>query len=297
MINLLPLRPIQIVDVSFQLMRKKFISSLSIALLVSLPIQIVVWIFQVSLTQDGSGSDLQGRTVLVATILQFLAIGFSLSVVSNLLSSRVSKVYASSIFHDSFSLNRSTSKIAIGFYHLAIQIIFAGSLLLLRFILGQSLTDSQANTITWLTLFIVLFPWIFVTLRLGFSVPIATYEGGTFNEILKRTRRLNKVHFWKLFVVYCICLFMIAVLTIPSLSAVGIIVSNNLIKSDIGQNTLTNLIILLVVSTISLVYSYMLTVTYFNARIEHEGFDISVSINEQALKGGSRGKLLNDVAR
>ena len=297
MISLQPLRPIQIVDVSFQLMRKKFVTSLIIALLVSLPIQVLVWIFQISITEPGSGSDLRSRTVLVASILQFLSIGVSLSVVSNLLSSRVGKVYASSIFNNSFSLDRSASKLAIGFYHVAIQLIFAGSLLLLRYILGLSLVDSQANAITWFVLFLLLFPWAFVTLRLGFSVPIATYEGGTFNEILRRTKHINKVHFWKLFGVYCVCLFMIAILTIPSLTAVGIIVSNNLVKSDVGQDTLTNLIILTVVSTIALVYSYILTVTYFNARIEHEGFDIAVSINELEQKGASSGKLFDDVAR
>jgi|GEM_PF-5428529 len=285
MINLTPLRPIQIVDVSFQLMRRKFVSSLLIAILVSIPIQIIVWIFEVSITGEGSSDDLGSRTFLVAFILQMFAVGFSLSVTSNLLSSRVGKVYATSIFENTFSLNRSASKLAIGFYHAGVQFLFAGSLILFRFILGQFLVDSQANAFTWFALVVILTPWIFVTLRLGFAVPICTYEGGTFSEIIKRTGQLNKVHFWKLFGVYWICLFMIAILTIPSLTAVSIIISNNLIKSDIGEITLNNLIILLVISSISLVYSYILSVTYFNARIEHEGFDIAVSINELEQKG------------
>ena len=297
MINLSPLRPIQIVDISFQLMRKRFVSSLFISLLVSLPIQVVVWIFEVSISESTNDSDLNARLTLVIAILQFLSIGISLSVVSNILSGRIGKIYASSIFNNAFSLNRSASKFAIGLFHVGIQILFAGSLLGLRFLLGRFLVDSQANTITWLALIILLTPWIFLTLRLGLSVPVATYEGGTFGSILRRNRQLNKVHYWKLFGVYCVCIFMIAVLTIPSMSVIGIFISNNLIKSDIGNVTLTNLIILIVVSSIALVYSFILTVTYFNARIEHEGFDISVSVIELEQKGASHGKLLNNVSR
>ncbi len=280
MISLQSLRPIQIVDVSFQLMRRNFVLSLFIAIAISLPIQVIAWIFNVSISENDYGSNLQGRTILVVSIIQLLAIAFSLSAVSNVLSSRVGRVYATNIFNNTFVLNSSTSKFSIGAFHVVIHLLFAGSLFVLRLVLGQFLIDSQANLITWLALFILLVPWILVTLRLGFAVPIATYEGGSFSEILKRTSQLNKVHYWKLFGVYWICIFMIAVLTFPALTAVSIIISNNLIKSDIGQTTLTHIIILLVVSTISLVYSFILSVTYFNARIEHEGFDISVSISE-----------------
>lgn len=67
-------------------------------------------------------------------------------------------------------------------------------------------------------------------------------------------------------------------------------------KSSLGSLALFNIILAVVIASISVVYSYILTVTYFNARIEHEGFDVTVAIEELEREGNSRGKLLDPVA-
>ena len=296
MISLFPLRPIQIVDVSFQLLRKKFIASFFTALAITIPFQIIVWIFEISITDQAPGEDLTGRTIFVVLILQFFSVGLSLALVSNVLSRVTGKAYCQNIFNNLYQVHRSPARLAVGVYHVGIQFAFVVSMLGFRFLVGRVLIDYQANVLAFVLFFIVFIPWAFATLRVGFAVPISVHEGGSLKAVRTRTKQINKVHFFKLLGVYCISIFMIWVLVVPSLSVLQIFIAKGLIKSAIGNWAFFNLIVATIIASISVVYSYILTVTYFNARIEHEGFDIAVSIQQLENEGGDNGKLLNPVA-
>lgn len=297
MISLFPLRPVQIVDISFQLMQKKFIKSLLIAISIALPLQAIVWIFEISATDRVPGEDLTGRTIFIVLVVQFIAVGISLTGVSNLLSSMVGKVYSQTIFNNLYKIHKSPAKMITTLFQVGLQIVFGALMLGFRFTLGQFFTDITSNILAYLTLIVATVPWALITLRLGFSVPVSTHEGGTFSEIRARTKQINKVHFYKLFGVYCIAVLMIILLVSPSLTVIQIFIAKNLTKSSIGNWALFNLVISIVVASIATVYSYMLTATYFNARIEHEGFDIAVAIQQQELAGSTSGKLLNTLSR
>ena len=293
MISLFPLRPIQIVDVSFQLLRKRFIKSFIIALCISLPLQTLLWILESSQPSD---TNIQGRIVLIIAIVQFFAVGFSLTLSSYVLGKTSGRVYCETIFNNLYQVQKSSARAILAAYHVGLHLIFAFGLIGLRYLLGKIVIDTSADVITALTFVTVGLPWIFGTLYLGFAAPISTHEGGTFTSIRKRARQINKVHYYKLVGVYCICLFMILVLVIPSLTAVQLILAKNFVTSDVGTIALINLIIAVVIASISAVYSFILTVTYFNARIEYEGFDIAVSIDQTEMEGGMRGKLFDSVA-
>lgn len=187
-------------------------------------------------------------------------------------------------------------RFSIGLYHAVVQIIFLVALLGFRFALGHITSDTNANVVTVLCFLIVAFPWILFTLRVGFMIPISTNENKNFQQIRKRCSAVNRIHFWKLFGAYCICLMMIFVLVFPSLGMIQYVLAKNVVKSSLGSLALFNIILAVVIASISVVYSYILTVTYFNARIEHEGFDVTVAIEELEREGNSRGKLLDPVA-
>lgn len=296
MISIFPLRPIQIVDVSFQLLRKKFLSSFLIALMISLPLQVIVWIFEISVSSQNAGENLTGRTVFIILVVQFAAVGISLTATSNVLSRTVGKVYCDSIFKNIYQINKSSIRYSIGAFQVGLQIAFVLTMLGIRFLLGQALTDYTANVLAYLILVIVSIPWVMLTLRLGFAVPVSTHEGGSFSAVRKRTKQVNSVHFFKLFGVYCISLFLILLLVSPSLTMIQILIAKDLIKSDLSNWAFFNIIISLIISSISTVYSYMLCVTYFNARIEYEGFDIAVATQQLEIEGSSHGKLFNSLS-
>ena len=295
MIQLFPLRPVQIVDLSFQLLRRKFMSSFLIGLLVAIPLQAIVWIFEIYLAES-PGQDLTQRTMLIIAIFQFSSIGISLALVSNLLTRSTGRVYSQAVFNNIYKIQNSPARIAIAAYHVGVQLGFLFAMIGIRFLFGRFLVDDTANLLTLTILVLAGVPWIFVTLRFGFSVPISTHEGGSFTSILKRTKEINRIHFFKLFGVYCICVFMILILVLPSLTIVQMIIANGFIKSDVGQWAFFNLIASVIIASISVVYSYILTATYFNARIEYEGFDIAVSIEQLESEGSEHGKLLDPVA-
>ncbi len=293
MISLFPLRPIQIVDVSFQLLRRKFIKSFVIALCVSLPLQTLLWILESSQPSEVS---IQGRIVLVIAIVQFFAVGFSLTLSSYLLSKTSGRVYCETIFNNLYRVQKSSARFILALYHVGLHLFFAFGLIGLRYLLGKIVIDTSADIITALTFAIVALPWIFGTLYLGFTAAISTHEGGNFTSIRKRARQVNKVHYYKLVGVYFICLFMILVLVAPSLTAIQLILAKNFVTSNVGTLALVNIIIAVVIASISAVYSFIVTVTYFNARIEYEGFDIAVSIDQAEMEGGTHGKLFDSVA-
>ncbi len=292
MIALFPLRPVQIVDVSFQLLRKKFVASFAVALCVTLPLQALLWLIEASQPQDTGPN---GRITLIITIVQFFTIGAALTIVSNLNSKSTGRAYCKTIFNDLYTLHSSPSRALVGLYQVGIQLVFVGGLIMSRYFFGQLFLEKTADNLGWLLVGVMLFPWIFVTLRVGFAVPISVHEGGSFSNIRKRTRQINSVHFWKLFGVYCITLLMIVLLVFPSLAILEIFIANNFIKSDIGEIAFTNLVLAIVIASIATVYGYILTVTYFNARIENEGFDISVAIQQDIAEVEGRGKLLNSL--
>ena len=83
----------------------------------------------------------------------------------------------------------------------------------------------------------------------------------------------------------------------PSLTLTQLVIANNFSNTAAGDSAYFNLNIAVVISIISVIYSYLLSVAYFNARIENEGFDITFSINELSQEGRSRGELLDTVKR
>ncbi|MFN8015863.1 MAG: hypothetical protein U0R17_04560 [Acidimicrobiia bacterium] len=296
MIRLFPLRPVEIVDVSFQLIRKKFGSSFFIALAVTLPLQFLAWVFEISVLDQGPNDNLTGRTILLIFIIHFCSIGVSLCTVSNILSKRTTKIYCDDIFNNLYQPQKSKSRIPVAIYHIGLQIIFLTVLLLTRFIAGRFLIDSQANAIGFLALFALAIPWIILTLRLGFAVPISVFEGGNFRAVLKRSRQINRIHFFKLVGVYTLSILLILILIMPTLSAIQMIISKNLIKSDVADWAFFNFIVSIIISGMSVVYSFILTVTYFDARIDREGFDIAVAI-QQLEEEENNGELLRSLSR
>ena len=100
MIKLFPLRPVEIIDVSFQLIRKKFGSSFFIALLVTIPFQFLAWVFEISVINQGPTDNLTGRTILLVFIIHFCSIGISLCTISNILSKRCVAIYCDDIFEN-----------------------------------------------------------------------------------------------------------------------------------------------------------------------------------------------------
>lgn len=280
MISLRVLRPIQIVDVSYQLMRNKFISSFIIAFLAILPAQFAVFIFQISITDSAPGEDLGWRIFLIMILAQFTSVGIALSIVPNLLSGRCGKIYNQKMFDNVYSVQRSATKALIAIFQVSVQLSFFVLLLGIRYLLGLGLSDFGANTLTFGIFFLLTVPWIMFSIRLGFAIPVSTHEGGSFSEVFKRAKSINRVHFGKLFGVHCLSIFLLLLMLTPTLSIAQLLISNNIIKSAITDWVFFNLVITTLIAIIAVAYSFILTVSYFNARIEYEGFDIAVSIDQ-----------------
>lgn len=289
------LRPVQIIDVSFQLMRHNFAKSYMIALLVTSPLQAVIWILQVALGDIEDGG-VVARTVLLIFILQFFAFGASMCIVSNFLSGVVGKAYSQQMFGHTKITRSLSTRITIGLWQFFLQLCLVFSTITVRYVLTRALDEASANLLAYLFFFCLSVPWVIITLRTGFLIPVSTHEGGTFSSIRNRAQQINKTAFFQLFGIHLMCIVIITSLVTPSLSTIQLIIANNVIESDLGFLAYMNVIFALVIALVSVVYSYVLTVTYFNARIKNEGFDIALNIVELENERNERGKLLRSIS-
>jgi hypothetical protein len=290
------LRPVQMVDVGFQLLRYNFVRSFAVGLAVTIPLQSIVWIVELAVGNSDE-SYVAAGTIYIAFVMQFFAIGTALCVVSSILGATVGKTYARKMF-GTFEVQSSIStRATIALWQVFIQVVFLLLAIGSRWFLGQTMPQDYVDLFSYMGL-LFLFPfWVIVTIRVGFAIPASIHEQISFSVLRKRTRALNRKGFMTLFGVYWLCVTLIFALITPSLMIGSSIIANNVGNTEVGSLAMFNMFLSFIVALISVVYSYVLTVVYFNTRIQYEGFDIALSIAELEEERSRRGKLLNAVTR
>lgn len=290
------LRPVQMVDIGFQLLRYNFVRACAVGLAITIPLQALVWIVELAVGQsDDSG--VTAGTIYISFVLQFFSIGAALCLVSSALGTTAGKTYATKMF-GTFSVRSSRgTRATMALWQLVIQIFFLALTIGLRWMLGQMMPQDSVDVLAYMALFLIFPVWVFATIRTGFAIPASVHEELTFPKLRSRTRAFNQKGFWSLFGIYWLCVTLIFALVGPSFIMGTSFISNNIANTEVGFLAMFNMFLSFIVALISVVYSYVLTVVYFNTRIKYEGFDIALSIAELEEERSRRGKLLNAVTR
>ena len=289
--RIFPLRPIQILDTAFILSKKSFIKLFLLSFAFILPFQIIAWSIEV--TAANASNDISGRTSLLAAIFQCFIVGAALVFTSNVFASKVSKIYCKEYIGKEYPAVFKIDRLKIFLIQFSYQIIILVACILTRFFLGKLFANSTANKLSAFLLILFVGIWSWLTLRKSFAIQISVNEQIVGKDLKARTKILNKYSSGTLLGTFSYCWLLVIILAIPMLGSLNYLISKDFIHGQIGQLAMLNIIFSFIVSFICVIYSFILVINYFNARVEHEGFDIALSINEIEQEGSTRGKLLN----
>lgn len=290
--TLLDLRPLsvgELLDRTFRLFRRHFLTFTLIAIIMQLPVsilQIGSTLMVNNFTFDPlAGNPFPNTDFILPTVLVTFGIGFASFIITQVGTAALTQAVADSYMGRAVSFDSAFSRLGNSWFTLILASIVAGI-----FIFGLTIPVILGALIPCLGFLVAIVGFFFITAVASILVsllpPVVVLERAGVVEAVKRAWALSKLRFWWVFG-YLILLSVLTVVIIFGPAAVigavlGIVLGEmSILTQSIVQQSAT-----LVLTAVFLpIRIAAITLMYFDLRIRFEGFDLMVlaSANQTVL--------------
>ncbi|MBK8901448.1 MAG: hypothetical protein IPM53_09715 [Anaerolineaceae bacterium] len=281
--TLLDLRPLSIgelLDRTFRLFRKHFLTFVLIAVIMQLPVailQVASTLLVNNFAFDPTAQNPFLNTDLLApTILVSLAIGFASFIITQVGTAALTQAVSDSYLGRTVSFDNAFSRMGNTWFTLILASIVAG-----LFIFGLTIPVILGSFIPCLGFLVAIVGFFFIgaiaSILISLLPPVVVLERASVIDAVKRAWALSKLRFWWVLGYLLVLTLLTVIIIIGPAAVIGLVLGVVLSDMSVLVQNIVQQSVTLVLSAIFLpIRIAAITLMYFDLRIRFEGFDLMV---------------------
>lgn len=290
--NLLDLRPLSIgelLDRTFRIFRKHFLTFVLIAIIMQLPVSILQVGSAVMVNNFAlgtmAGNPFDNPEIILPTMLVSLGIGFASFIITQVGTAALTQAVSDSYLGRTVSFDSAFSRMGNTWFKLILATIVGGF-----FMFGLFIPIMLGSFIPCLGFFIALIGMFFLgavaSILFSLLPPVVVLERASVIDAVKRAWTLSRLRFWWVLGYLVLLTVLTFVIIFGPAAVIGVVLGLVLGEMSILVQSIVQQSATLVLTAVFLpIRIAAITLMYFDLRIRFEGFDLIVlaSANETIL--------------